>query len=298
MAGFSAGRGACARGGCSARRCFALARRNDIPLYRIVNCAAARRLCLPDIVPAQGYRARGAVRRGDVVLSVCFAFGSCRACVPLGMSRVRFVPGVRSYRNVLRSITPAVCRIAPNRTACDILRFYSAGSRSPFVRSRSALRLSALAGSLRACAFFYGDPDRERKERRDAENGVGGAAFVRFCVGALALICFPRGVRWGCAPQTCAKESSTLWTLFTLRRGWVGADSPRLYVFAQSHWPCESFRREYAGAKSGSRTAAAPDCAKEPLALWTLFIWVVMWVRFTRRSRVRFTRALPVITGR
>ena len=95
-AGFSAGRGVCARGGCSARRCFALARRNDIPLYRIVNCAAARRLCLPDIVPARGYRARGAVRRGDVVLSVCFAFGSCRACVPIEMSCVRFTPGVRS----------------------------------------------------------------------------------------------------------------------------------------------------------------------------------------------------------
>ena len=29
--------------------------------------------------------------------------------------------------------------------------------------------------------------------------------------------------------------------------------------------------------------AARPQtCAKEPLALWTLFIWVVMWVRFTR----------------
>ena len=27
----------------------------------------------------------------------------------------------------------------------------------------------------------------------------------------------------------------------------------------------------------------APDCAKAPLALWTLFIWVVMWGRFTRR---------------
>ena len=26
------------------------------------------------------------------------------------------------------------------------------------------------------------------------------------------------------------------------------------------------------GLKCGSRTAAAPDCAKEPLALWTLFI--------------------------
>ena len=30
--------------------------------------------------------------------------------------------------------------------------------------------------------------------------------------------------------------------------------------------------------------AARPQtCAKEPLALWTLFIWVVMWARFTRR---------------
>ena len=40
--------------------------------------------------------------------------------------------------------TPAVC-LATNRTACDSLRSYSAGSRSPFVRSRGALRLSALA---------------------------------------------------------------------------------------------------------------------------------------------------------
>ena len=55
--------------------------------------------------------------------------------------------------------------------------------------------------------------------------GVGGAAFVRFYAATLALLCFPPGVRWGCAPQTCAKESSTLWTLFTLRRGCVGADS-------------------------------------------------------------------------
>ena len=47
--------------------------------------------------------------------------------------------------------------------------------------------------------------------------GVGGAAFVRFYAATLALLCFPPGVRWGCAPQTCAKESSTLWTLF---RGW------------------------------------------------------------------------------
>ena len=56
--------------------------------------------------------------------------------------------------------------------------------------------------------------------RGDAGDG-GGAAWVRFCVIILALRRFPRGVRWGemwkphCgrAPD-CAKESSTLWTLF------------------------------------------------------------------------------------
>ena len=63
--------------------------------------------------------------------------------------------------------------------------------------------LSGFVGSLRACAFLYGDPDGER---RDAENGVGGAAEERFCVTALALLCFPRGVRWGCAPQTAPKS--------------------------------------------------------------------------------------------
>ena len=38
-------------------------------------------------------------------------------------------------------------------------------------------------------------------------NGVGGEEEERFCVNALALLCFPRGVRWGYAPQTCAKET-------------------------------------------------------------------------------------------
>ena len=119
------------------------------------------------------------------------------------------------------------------------------GSGSPLVRSHDFVRLSGLSGSLRACAFLCGDPDGVR---RDAGNGVGGAAFVRFCVTTLALKCFPRGERWGCAPQTCAKESSTLWTLFTLRRGYAGAYSPHLCAFAQPYWLCSAFRGEYAGA--------------------------------------------------
>ena len=153
-----------------------------------------------------------------------------------------------------------------------------------------------LAGSLRVWPFLYGDLDG-LPGCGERGYGDGGAAFVRFCASTLALQCFPRGVRWGCAPQTapkslrlsglssgagrvrkcvsrggvalvrirractllrsrigtvmlsagstlglrtpdCAKESNveaalpTLWTLFTLRRGCVGADSLRLCVFA------------------------------------------------------------------
>ena len=83
-------------------------------------------------------------------------------------------------------------------------------------------------------------------------NGAGGAAFVRFCVGALALICFPRGVRWGCAPQTCAKESSTLWTLFTLRRGCVGAGSPRRHPGTIGDLTGSDKRRPHCGWPGGS----------------------------------------------
>ena len=52
------------------------------------------------------------------------------------------------------------------------------------------------------------------------------------------------------------------------RRGRVLRDRIDLAVFS-------------AGSPLGLR---APDCAKEPLALWTLFIWVAAWVRFTRRG--------------
>ena len=57
------------------------------------------------------------------------AFGSRRLCVSVGVFRVWFTPVIRFYRDVLRSITPAVCRIAPNRTACEMLRSYSAVGR-------------------------------------------------------------------------------------------------------------------------------------------------------------------------
>ena len=104
------------------------------------------------------------------------------------------------------------------------------------------VRLSDFVGSLRACAFLYGDPDGERRDggtRRTEGHGEqsrrrGGRAFLRDRIG---FAMFSAG--------------STL------------------------------------GLKCGSRTAAAPDCAKEPKVeaalrpLWTLFIWFAAWVRFT-----------------
>ena len=102
----------------------------------------------------------------------------------------------------------------------------------------------------------------------------GGVALVRIrsaCASLRSRIgfaAFSAGSTLGLRAPDCAKESSTLWTLFTLRRGCVGANTQRLCVFAQSHWPCCAFRGEYAGAarprlrqrvKSGSRTAASLD---------------------------------------
>ena len=46
-----------------------------------------------------------------------------------------------------------------------------------------------------------------------------------------------------------------------------------------------ALRRFPRGVRWGLR---APDCAKEPLALWTLFIWVAAWVRFTRRRALGY----------
>ena len=83
-----------------------------------------------------------------------------------------------------------------------------------------AVRLSDLVGSFRACAFLYGDPDGVTKRRRnagDAENGVGGAVWARFCVDILALPCFPRGVRWGYAPQTAPRRLVSLDSLHLIR---------------------------------------------------------------------------------
>ena len=259
----------------------------------------------------------------------CRSAAVCRRCgLPLRLCRgdlPRRVPSVMQFCcGACLRFTPAVCLLT-NRTACGMLRFYSAGSRSPFVRSRGVgavigrggnaelvcaamrflsprlafglrlssrlycgvlssvhaclfsfvrkketacdalrfysagrdrhscvlvmlARLSAFVGSLRVCAFLCGDLDGiagDAGNRATKERGWrrGACALLRNRIGFEML---SAGSTLGAArPQTCAKESSTLWTLFTLRRGCVGADSRRLCAF----------RGENVGAKCGSRPA-------------------------------------------
>ncbi len=162
------------------------------------------------------------------------------------MSCVRFTPIARFYRNVLRSVH-ACC--LPQSAKQDGLRgvafLFRRGSRSPFVRSRGTLRLSAFVGSLRVWLFLYGDLD-------GVTTGVGytkrNAVFVQ------RSFCYKFMIRYDTAGRTlglrapdCAKESSTLWTLFTLRRGWVGAYTRRRHPGTIGDPPDSDKRRPHCG---------------------------------------------------
>ena len=124
------------------------------------------------------------------------------------------------YWSVLCSFTPAVCRRAPNRTACGILRFYSAWVGIAISAFSKVVRLSGFVGSLWDGAFLYGDPDGVRGvwRTRGTELAARQSALLREPVGfdmlsagsTLGLKC---GSRTAAAPD-CAKESATFWTLF------------------------------------------------------------------------------------
>ena len=126
--------------------------------------------------------------------------------------------------------------VRKKETACDVLRFYSAGSRSPFVRSRYVCMVICLwqvhFGFVR---FFMAISTGYRDAGNgDTGYGDGGAAFVRFCASTLALKCFPRGVRWGYAPQT-APKSLRLYGLSSRCGGAVSAQIRCACAFLRNH---------------------------------------------------------------
>ena len=172
-----------------------------------------------------------------------FCARSRRSCVPVEMSCVRLMSVVRFYWDVLAFVRAChtflsgclmfdhACCLPPVRqTERLAICFVSV---PPWVviaiRAFSDVAwLSGFVGSLRDCAFPYGDPDGERRDARDGERSRRRGR-VRFCVIVLALPCFPRGVRWGLRAPKPAPKSLRLSGLssFDSRRGCVSRGEGR-----------------------------------------------------------------------
>ena len=136
-----------------------------------------------------------------------------------------FLPVLRSYWSVSRSITPAPTFLLERFTfdhACCLTHsakqnglrnvpfLFRRGSGSPVVRSRiisAVIRLSWFTSGLCVSLRRSRRKTRERRNCRGSKNGVGGEAWGHFCASILALPCFPRGVRWGLrAPKPAPKS--------------------------------------------------------------------------------------------
>ena len=150
-----------------------------------------------------------------------FMFGVRPICGSVVAFCTWFTSGIRFYCGVLCSITPAVCLLT-NRTACGMLRFYSAGSRSPFVRSRSVGAVICLGWFTSGLDVFLWRSRRDYRGRGVRGWRCGLYALLRNHIGFAVL---SAGSTLGLRAPDCAKESSTLWTLFTLRRGCAGANT-------------------------------------------------------------------------
>ena len=142
---------------------------------------------------------------------------------------VRSAPVLAALSRRLPSVHACLFSLVRKKeTACGMLRSCSAGRDRHSCVLAVSVRLSAMAGSLRVCTFLYGDLDGVTgvRGRGNGERGWrrGLCAFLRSRIG---IASFSAGRTLGLRAPDCAKESSTLWTLFTLRRGYVGAYSPR-----------------------------------------------------------------------
>ncbi len=156
------------------------------------------------------------------------------------------------------------------------------------------VRLSGLDGSLQDCAFPVGDSD----------GVTTGAVYTKrnavMCGVPSDMDCFfdmiPRGVRWGCAPQTAPKSHwlSGLSSFDSRPCALYAAIELVRFTRAQTDFalsetrPASTYGRAGRVMPGGSKwkphCGRPQTCAKEPLALWTLFIWVAVWVRKAREG--------------
>ena len=228
--------------GCSAGRRSALTRRYVGVDDGFVNCGPAKGYVWPVLAPAKGFCARGSVcaarrlSRGAVFVLCrscdsigmscvcsrpscvplgmscvcsrpsCVPFGMSCVCsrpsyVSLGMSCVRSRLSLRFPRGVLCSLTPAVCRLCAKQDGLrDVAFLFRRGSGSPVARSRIVGAVIEGGWFTSGLRVFW------RRSRRKTRRTESAARQSAFCVNISALPCFPRGVRWGYAPQTAPKS--------------------------------------------------------------------------------------------
>ena len=186
----------------------------------------------------------------------------------LAFARVVLLPRFASVHACLFSF------VRKKETACDALRFYSAGSRSPFVRSRSALRLSALAGSLRVWPFICGDLDG------DGGTGLAARPLCAFAQSHWHCCAF-RGEYAGAArPRLRQRVFDSLDSLHAAA-GLCWCELAAFVRFCAAALSLRVFPREYAGAarprlrqrvECGSGTAASLDSLHAAAGLgWCVF---------------------------
>ena len=259
------------------------------------HCGSVAALCLGARLALRS--CRGAFPRfasGIAVLSRRFALARVWHCVPVAALPSRTV-GFAVLLRCCPRFTPGFAvlsrRFALARVwHCVPVAALFLGSRLLFVlrqtgrlaiscvpippgRDRHSCVLAALFGYLTwrvhfgLVRFFMAIPTGDRGRGKRSYEGYGARGWRRGACASLrnriGLAAFSAGSTLGLRAPDCAKESSTLWTLFTLRRGCVGADSLRRHpgtigdLTGSNLWPGRSCGRTIAPTRSNVQTRAA-----------------------------------------
>ena len=192
--------------------------------------------------------------------------GSLRVCAFICGLLLRRLPSIGARRCGSVVVLPSVhacCLSFDKQDGLRQLAFLFRRVGIAFVRSRGALRLSAFVGSLRVWTFLAGDLDGVTGDAGNGKRGWrrGLCASLRSQIGTVML---SAGSTLGLRAPDCAKESSTLWTLLTLRRGRVNAYTRRRHPGTRKDppgsnlWPGGSGCIKMLSTRSNIQTRAAP----------------------------------------
>ncbi len=136
---------------------------------------------------------------------MCFAFGFVRHCGFGGDIAFEVHLSSRLYRRVCLWFTPVFFPLSGKKRRLAVSCVSIPRVEIAFVRSRSVGAVICLCGFTSGLCVSLWRSRRVTGVRRTGIRGrrCGLCAFLRRRIG---LGVFPRGVRWGCAPQTAPKS--------------------------------------------------------------------------------------------